>query len=228
MALMPPFAPLVALFFLGSILGLLGAGAALGFGALTRNRALLRGSAAAAAVLLVFYASLLLGASLSSRDRLLGSGEWKYFCELDCHIAYAVDRVTVSDSLGVPGEAVHPHGRFTTVELRTWFDESTISRERPRDAPLTPNPRRVYVVDAGGHRFDRSFEGERALAAAGVSSMPLTTPLIPGQSYTTSLVFDLPGDVREPRLYVGDADPVSHLLVGHEESPLHRKIWFRL
>ena len=48
------------------------------------------------------------------------------------------------------------------------------------------------------------------------------------ESYITEVVFDLPSDIREPRLYVGDADPVCSFLIGHEESPLHRKIWFRI
>lgn len=48
------------------------------------------------------------------------------------------------------------------------------------------------------------------------------------ESYVTELVFDLPADIREPRLYVGSAGAEVFFLIGHEESPLHKKIWFRI
>jgi hypothetical protein len=52
--------------------------------------------------------------------------------------------------------------------------------------------------------------------------------LIPGQSYTTELRFDLPKDAREPRLLVTSTGWEEHLLIGDERSPLHKKTWFRL
>jgi hypothetical protein len=228
MAFVPEFAPWVVLLFLASVFALLVAGAGLAFGAVLKNRSILRWSMGAGAAVLVPYAGLLIGASLLSHERVLAPGERKYFCEIDCHIAYSVERVTVARSLGRGPAAANAAGSFYRVALRTLFDEHTISPRRPKDAPLTPGPRRVYVEDATGRRFGRSPEGERALAASGIPSVPLGKPLIPGDSYVTELVFDLPSHVREPRLYVGDPDPVSRLLVGHEESPLHHKIWFRL
>jgi hypothetical protein len=57
---------------------------------------------------------------------------------------------------------------------------------------------------------------------------PLDTPIRPGESYVTELAFDLPDDARAPRLYIGTVPTLERVLIGHEESPLHRKIWFRL
>ena len=111
------------------------------------------------------------------------------------------------------------------VTLQTWFDPATIAAWRPRDAPLTPNPRRAVMVDAAGHTFSISPAGRRALEGP---STPLDTPLIPGQSYRTRLVFDLPRDVRAPRLLLTDPDPVLALLIGHENAPIHRKAVFAL
>ena len=224
MALMPQYAPIVVLLFLGSILAGMLAAAAFAYG-LARNQAAVRLWAGIALLAIpAGYATLLFGASLTSRDRVLSAGEKKYFCEIDCHLAYSVERVTVAKTLGRERAA----GTFYVVSLKTWFDESTISLMRPKEAPLSPDPRRVYLVDASGRRFERSPAGERALEDAGVPSTPLTRPLIPGQSYTTELVFDLPDDARGARLFVGDADPMNSFLIGHELSPFHSKIWFRL
>jgi hypothetical protein len=97
-----------------------------------------------------------------------------------------------------------------------------------RGTPLSPNPRVVYVRDADGRRFDPSPKASEALARAGRSSAPLTRPLRPGESCETLLAFDLPSGTRDPRLYVGDDDPITFLLIGHEQSPFHPKVWFRI
>jgi hypothetical protein len=228
MAFMPQYAPLVVLLFLGTALAGLLAAAAIAYGAARKQPAVLRWAVIGAVAIVGGYATLLFGASLASRDQVLGTGEKKYFCEIDCHLAYSVERVAKSTTLGVPPGGTRAAGTFYVVSLKTWFDESTISPHRPKDASLHPNPRQVYVADAAGRRYGPSPAGQRAIEVMGWASTPLSRPLIPGESYVTELVFDLPSNIREPRLYVGDADPVSSFLVGHEESPLHRKIWFRI
>ena len=64
---------------------------------------------------------------------------------------------------------------WTVVLLRRWFDERTISPRRG-NGPLTPNPRKVMVVDGVGRRYAPSSEGLPALAAR-IPTRPLTTPL---------------------------------------------------
>jgi hypothetical protein len=228
MAFMPQFAPFVVLLFLGSALAVMLAAAVFVYG-LVRHAPRVRLWAALGALgILGCYAALLLGASITSRDRVLSSGEKKYFCEIDCHLAYSIERVVTAKALGPPNRAATASGMFHVVSLKTWFDESTVSSHRAREIPLYPNPRQVYVVDQDGRRFNPSETGQRAVADLGWSSTLLTRPLKVGESYVTQLVFDLPADIREPRLYVGDSGPITSLLIGHEESPLHRKIWFRI
>jgi hypothetical protein len=118
-------------------------------------------------------------------------------------------------------------GEFYVVTLRTRFDEETVAPTRG-DAPLTPNPRRVEVSDERGRTFGPSELGRRALAADGGAGVPLDTPLRPGQSYTTELVFDLPPDARGPALLVNESMLPTRFMIGHENSLLHRKTWFRL
>lgn len=99
----------------------------------------------------------------------------------------------------------------------------------PQFAPLRPNARVVKVVDHQGRAFLPSADGQSALEQAqGKATTPLTQPLKPGESYTTQLVFDLPADIRNPRLLITDADGVARMIIGHESSPLHKKIFFAL
>ncbi len=228
MALMPEFAPIVVLLFLGTVLAGILAAAVFAYGLALKKPAVRRWAGLAVLAIAAGYATLLFGASLTSQERVLSAGEKKYFCEIDCHLAYSVERVAEAKALGKPEHPERAAGTFYVITLKTWFDESTISPMRPKEAPLHPNPRRVYIQDALGRRFTPSLAGQRALEESGGVSTPLSRPLIPGESYLTELVFDLPSGVREPRLFVGDADPVSSFLIGHEQSPLHRKTWFRI
>jgi hypothetical protein len=113
------------------------------------------------------------------------------------------------------------------VTLKTRFDEETISPRRG-DAPLHPNPRRATVRDAGGRVYEVSEEGRDALATEGGVGMQLDTPLRPGESYTTELVFDVPADARDPVLLLNESSPETRFIIGHENSPLHRKTEYGL
>ncbi|HVF49756.1 MAG TPA: hypothetical protein VNA19_06705 [Pyrinomonadaceae bacterium] len=161
--------------------------------------------------------------SVESRETILGRGEEKYFCEIDCHLAYSVLDVRRAKRVG----GVDAKGTFYIVNVRTRFDENTVSPQRG-NRPLTPNARNATVLDARGNSYASSAEGERALASANAFSQPFTTPLRPGESYTTLLVFDLPDDIENPRLLINDGELMTRFIIGHENSPLHRKTQFRL
>jgi hypothetical protein len=169
------------------------------------------------------YLATLAGMSLASRTQVVQPGDAKYFCEIDCHLAYSVVGAQRVDALG----SARPHGAFEVVTLKVWFDPSTISPHRG-EAPLTPNPRFVRLLDARGEKIGPSAEGGAALASAQGAQTPLSTPLRPGESYTTSLVFDVPRGDRADRLLLTEDDPVTALLIGHENSLLHPKVVFRL
>jgi len=227
MEFVPPFAPLVVLAFLGLGGAVAATALALLVAAILRRVRLIPWIAGFGVVVIVGYAGVLLADSAVSRERVLVPGEKKYFCEIDCHLAYSVEGIESAPAVGPPLDPLRARGRWHVVRLRTWFDPSTTSPYRG-DAPLTPNPRVVYVRDLQGRRYEPSQRAQEALAAAGRPSVPLTRPLRPGESYETLLAFDMPPDVREPRLYLGEADAVNFLLIGHEQSPFHRKVWFRI
>lgn len=188
-----------------------------------RMRVTLLGLALVAAA----YAGLVLAFSVVSGGRVLARGEEKYFCEIDCHLAYSVVGVRRAKALGAGGARTEARGEFLVATLRTRFDANTISSGRG-DGALTPNPRAAFVRDAGGRTYDVSAEGRRALATEGGVGMPLDTPLRPGESYTTELVFELPEGARSPVLLVNESSPETRFIIGHENSPLHGKTEFGL
>src|SRR2546427_11776607 len=101
------------------------------------------------------------------------------------------------------------------VAVKVRFDEETISAPRPRDATLSPNSRYVALVYGAGNQYPGSTEG-------------LRRKLIPGESYTTDITFDVPPDARALRLVLRNDDPETSLIIGHENSLLHGKDTFAL
>jgi hypothetical protein len=158
----------------------------------------------------VLYFGLLLGFSTSSHDLALALGQEKYFCEIDCHLAYAVVDVK-SQPRGDSKDYV--------VTLRTRFDETTISAQRPKDAPLVPSPREVRVIDSSG----------RAYEPASTAGASLITPLRPGDSYNTAMEFRIPKDAHGLHLLIQTIPAwPDRVLIGDENSWLHKKTYFAL
>jgi hypothetical protein len=171
------------------------------------------------------YLAAILIFSLASQEKVLARGEEKHFCEIDCHLAYSVANTRQSTTLGNP--LTTAQGTYTVVTIKTRFDETTISPRRG-DGLLYPNSRVLTLVDERGNKYAPSTAGQRALDASQSGGKPLVTPLRPGESYTTEVVFDLPAEVKSPTLLINEGDWPTRLVIGHENSPLHRKTRFQL
>jgi hypothetical protein len=222
---MPHFAPVVALLFLGTIF-LIGASfLVLLYGAVRRSAFFTRLGGGAIVAIAAGYFLLLTGVSFASSEELLPAGGWKYFCEIDCHLAYSLIGVQTAATLGPEMQQLSAHGEFVVVRVKTWFDERSISAHRG-NGPLTPNGRKVILIDDAGRKFGPSPEGQKAFTSLTKTSTPLTQPLRPGESYTTDLVFDVPRDARGLRLLIIEDDLETLLVIGHENSLLHKKIYF--
>ncbi len=155
----------------------------------------------------VVYFALLFGFSVDSHATTLARGHEKYFCEIDCHLAYSVVDVKMQSD-----------GRYI-VTLRTRFDETTTSPSRPKDVPLAPSPRAVHLIDSSGHDY----------TPVSTQGTPLTTPLKPADSYTTQLEFNLPKDATGLTLLVNTVPGwPDHVVIGDENSWLHKKTYFAL
>jgi hypothetical protein len=202
-------APLQVLMFLGSAT-LFGILALLTVYGVIRKKAWTKWPAIALGIGMISYLGLLLLFSGVSSEKTLARGQEKYFCEIDCHLAYSV---ADAEELG-PANGV----RDIAVTISTRFDESTISARRPKDAPLIPNPRAVQLVDESGKIY----------AAGSTNGVPLETPLIPGQSYTTTLMFEVPQNAKGLRLLITAPGGPVQWLIGNEMSVGHKKTYMAL
>lgn len=192
-----------------------------------RKASRLKTMLAAACGLMLVYLGMMLAFSVMSRERLLARGEEKYFCETDCHLAYSVVDVLRTKTVGEPENQSAASGVFYVVTVRTRFDEQTISSSRG-DAPLTPNSRVLTVKDAQGRSYAPSSGGMRALELSRRGGTNSSSPLRPGQSYTTTFVFDLPEQIESPALLINEGELIKRFVIGHENSPLHKKVLFSL
>ena len=172
-----------------------------------------------------FYTVLLASFSLASHQKTLPRAQEKYFCEIDCHLAYSVLDVKPQDvntqdakPQAAQSQPASANAHYL-VTLRTRFDETTTSPSRPKDAPLTPSPRRVLLYDQSGNAYS-------PVATAGT---PLLTPIKPAETFTTTLEFALPQGAKPARLLVG-TDPAweDRIVIGDENSLLHAKTYFAL
>jgi len=199
--------PFTVLLFLGSVLATVALTATYGFARITKRERIARISLRVLLGGVGAYALLLICFSAASHSRVLAPGEEKHICEVDCHLAYSV-AAAKSETLQ-SGQVRH----VVTVKVR--FDEQTIAPWRPKDASLSPNSRYVALVDSKGNRYAGSTDG-------------LKRRLIPGESYTTDLVFDIPANAGHVRLILRNADPESVFIIGHENSFWHGKTTFQL
>ena len=163
------------------------------------------------------YLAAMLIFSFASHEKVLARGEEKHFCELDCHLAYSITNTRQTKTLGDSTNQATAQGQFTVVTIKTRFDETTIAPWRGNGI-LYPNSRVLTLIDEGGNRYSPSSQG----------GTPITTPLRPGESYMTDVAFDLPSNAKPTMLLINEGDWVTHLVIGHENSPLHKQAKFQL
>jgi len=170
-------------------------------------RSLALGGAAWAAL----YLTLLLSASLTSRGRMLGLNEDKKFCGfyIDCHMQVAVTRVDTARQLGT----LQANGLLHVVTLRVSSDA--------RAVPLRLLDPHFVLRDARGRRYLPVRAAERD---------SLSRLVGPGESFTTTVAFDVPPGTHTLRLDVTMgiwADRLIELfLIGDEDSFLHKGTGF--
>jgi hypothetical protein len=205
-------APLAVVAFLAAIAALVLALASAAIACFARKPKFARTCLLAVSAGAALYLVLLLGFSLASHPQLLTRSQEKYFCEIDCHLAYSLLDVKTAPS----ASSTH-----FLVTIRTRFDETTTSPSRPKDATLTPSPRTIVLLDPSGHQY----------APIATQGTPLLTPLKPSDSYTTELTFDLPptADPKTLRLLITTTPAwPDHVVIGDENSLLHHKTYFAL
>lgn len=181
----------------------------------------------AAVIIAAVYLGVMLLFSLRSYDQALARGQEKHFCELDCHLAYSIAAVTDAKTIGIQPQQVTAAGTFRTVTIKTRFDEDTTSPRRG-DGLLYPNSRVLTLVDDQGRRYSPSPEAQRILEQTNAAGTAMTNPLRPGDAYTTTVAFDVPTDAHNLSLLINEGEWLTHFVIGHENSPLHKKTTLQL
>src|ERR1700745_4318186 len=153
----PHFAPVVVLLFLGTIFLLAVGLLVLFYGALRRSSFFAKlGAGAVSTIAAGFFfflwCVLLGGVSIASSEETLPPDGWKYFCEIDCHIAYSLVGAQTAGALGPEMQQTWAKGKFVLLRVKSWFDERTISPRRG-NGPLTPNRRKVWLLDDSGRSY---------------------------------------------------------------------------
>jgi hypothetical protein len=166
----------------------------------------------------VFYAVMLLGFSLASKEKNLGLNEPKEFCGfyLDCHMHTAVAGVQRTKTIGDKTA----RGEFYIVKVEV---SSNAKRE-----PLQLIGTEAKVIDEQKRSFTRDTEAEARLGA----QPEFETRIGPRETFTKEIVFDLPADVKEPRLDIRDGygidTCIEAVLIGDEDSVFHKRNYFTL
>ncbi len=220
-------APVGALVFLGTGFLLFVVGLAFIYSVIRKQFWLTKLSLLTIALVAGLYLVFLLIFSFASSDKVLARGEEKHFCEIDCHLAYSVTDVSETKTLGDAPNQVTAAGVFRVVTIKTRFDENTISSTRGNGL-LYPNSRVVTASDENGNQYFPSAEAQNVLEKSQAAGTAMTIPLRPGETYATTLVFDLPANIKSPTLLIREGELVTHLVIGHENSPLHKKTRFQI
>ncbi|MDQ2976190.1 MAG: hypothetical protein M3R69_12375 [Acidobacteriota bacterium] len=220
-------APAGALLFLGTAFLLFLVGLVFIYSVIRKKFGLTKISLVSVAVIAGLYLVVLLIFSFASSEKVLARGQEKHFCEIDCHLAYSIADEHDAKTLGDAPNQIKANGTFRVVTIKTRFDETTTSLNRGNGL-LYPNSRVVTVIDASGTKYFPSPEGQRLLESSQAAGTPMTTPLRPSDTYTTTYAFDLPADIRDPTLLIREGEWVTYFVIGHENSPLHKTTRFQI
>ncbi|MEO8574593.1 MAG: hypothetical protein ABI481_11535 [Pyrinomonadaceae bacterium] len=170
------------------------------------------------AVWFVFYFAMLFGFSAASKEKELALNEPKEFCGfyLDCHMHTAVATVRKTKTIGNQTAK----GDFYIVKVKVFSDA--------RAATLGLLTVDAHVVEASGRTYDRDMTAETNLPP----QPDFEKPISPVESFEKEIVFDLPDEVKNPRLDIREGYGIDHvieaLLVDDEDSILHKRSYLLL
>jgi hypothetical protein len=176
---------------------------------------------AASAVWFGFYALMLLGFSVASKEQTLGLNEPKEFCGfyLDCHVHTEVTGVRTAENIG----DITAAGRFYIVTVKVFSDARNPSVSLRLLAP------EAVIIDRRSNRYTRNLSAENLLPSGPVD---LGLDIHSNESIEKDLVFDVPTDAADPRLDIREGYGIDHVieavLVDDEDSLLHRRKYFDL
>lgn len=169
----------------------------------------------------IYFGALLIF-SATSEEKVLAMHERKPFCGfyLDCHLGVSVENVEKTKTLGDGPRQRTAGGIYYVVTVKVSSDAkaATLSLSEPE----------TVIVDDHGQKYERALEAENQLASAKGKPVSFTQEVGPqGGFFTQDLVFDLPQNVKNPRLLLNEGDRIERFIelfvIGDEDSLLHKK-----
>lgn len=168
----------------------------------------------------VFYAVMLLATSLTSEERTIAVGDTdgKAFCGfyIDCHMHAMVTAVRRAKTVG----SQTANGEYYIVKVKVFSDA-----KRATLGLLTVD---AHVVDIAGRTYTRDRNAEAQLG----SQPEFERQISPSESFEKEIVFDIPADVRNPRLDIREGFGIDHtieaVLIGDEDSIFQKRQLFEL
>ena len=164
------------------------------------------------------YIILLFIGSFFSVERTLAFNEPKQYCGfyLDCHMHTSVTGARTTKTIGERSA----NGVFYVVTVKVFSNA--------RGATLGLSTVDAHVVDAEDHTYTRDMQAEAQLA----SQPEFEKRIAPTESFEKEIVFDLPVDVKNPRLDMREGYGIDHaieaVLIDDEDSILHKRNYFKL
>jgi hypothetical protein len=159
---------------------------------------------------LVVYAATLISVALLSPQHVFAMHEDRCFDDW----CISAERVVQVPALSAASASVVAHGVFYLVTVRVSSRAKGIT-QRALDV-------QVYLLDAKSQRYDPSTAGQQVLDASGQGGQQLTSELTPGASFTRTIVFDMPKYASHLTLLVDHGLFPGMLIIGDEQSILHR------
>lgn len=173
------------------------------------------------AVWFAFYAVMLFGFSFASTEKTLAVDEPKAFCGfyLDCHMHTAVIGVRTAKTIG----ALAANGVYYIVKVKVFSDA------RNPNITLRLLEPSIGVKDLSNKFYVRNEVAERMLPSAGID---LGQEIRSRETNEKEVVFDLPGDVKDPRLDIREGYGIDRyieaVLVDDEDSLFHNRTYFKI
>lgn len=201
--------------------GVIAALVLLAISAVTKKTWLARFTLGGVAVWVVFYAAMLLGFSLTSKEKVLGLGEPKEYCGfyLDCHIHTTVTGVRTAKQIG----GITSQGTFFIVNTKVFSDAKNPGINLHLLEP------KAEVTDAKGRSYTRNTDAESLLPTA---SVRLDQDIKSSQIIEKEIVFDVPATSGDLKLLItegyGIDKYIEAVLIGDEDSLFHKRNYFNL
>ena len=173
------------------------------------------------AVWVVFYAVLLLGSSLSSKEKILALNEAKEYCGfyLDCHMHTVVESVRTAKQIGDKTAA----GEFYIVKVKVFSDAKN------PNIPFRLLEPKAEATDSNRHQYTRDHSAEDQLPTAQVQ---LGQDIKGSQTVEKEIVFDITDKAEGLKLLItegyGIDKYIEAILVGDEDSVFHKHTYFKI